>query len=136
MLQVVSESAARLTLSVFLGSPADALDFCLIRSRVPCAGAAVFTTNQFCAAPVVTSKAVLASHAASVGGVVINAGCANACTGEQGLRDAEKMVALGGEVASIPNALVMSTGVIGRMRLARARVRVREQASGTPLILI
>lgn len=89
------------------------LDFALIRSSVPCAAAGVFTTNQFCAAPVLQSRRVLQAFAGQVGGVAINAGCANACTGERGLKDAETMVSLAGRVASMPNALVMSTGVIG-----------------------
>jgi glutamate N-acetyltransferase/amino-acid N-acetyltransferase len=88
-------------------------DFCLIRSATPCSAAGVFTLNQFCAAPVVVSKALLARTAGEgVHGVAINAGCANACTGERGLRDAEEMVNLAKE-AGVDNALVMSTGVIG-----------------------
>lgn len=94
--------------------PADVLDFCLIRSSVPCAAAAVFTQNQFCAAPVLVSKDLLSHHSSSIGGVVINAGCANACTGEGGLKDAKSMVEMSEKEASIPNALVMSTGVIGQ----------------------
>lgn len=95
-----------------LSVPALVYDFCLIRSEAPCAAAGVFTQNQFCAAPVVVSRAQLAGHAASVHGVAINAGCANACTGERGLVDAQEMVALA-EGAGVPHALVMSTGVIG-----------------------
>ena len=73
----------------------------------------MFTTNQFCAAPVVQSKKTLKAFSGVVGGVAINAGCANACTGEKGLRDAAEMTELASRVASIPHALVMSTGVIG-----------------------
>ena len=51
-------------------------------------------------------------QATSIGGVVINSGCANACTGEQGLRDARTMMRLASD-AGIANSLVMSTGVIG-----------------------
>lgn len=107
-------------------------DFCLIRSSTPCAAAGVFTTNQFCAAPVHVSKSVLASHASSVHGVVINAGCANACTGEQGMRDAEEMVRLASGVASTPNALVMSTGVIGPF-LPMEKIRAGFDAAVTTL---
>jgi glutamate N-acetyltransferase/amino-acid N-acetyltransferase len=48
--------------------------------------------------------------------VVINSGNANACTGEQGLKDAEKMSALVGHHLGLPEkeVLVSSTGVIGR----------------------
>src|SRR4051794_8568534 len=87
-------------------------DFCLIRSAAPCSAAGVFTQNQFCAAPVRVSKAQLSSKSADVHGVVINAGCANACTGERGMKDAEEMVRLAAE-HGVKNALVMSTGVIG-----------------------
>jgi glutamate N-acetyltransferase/amino-acid N-acetyltransferase len=47
--------------------------------------------------------------------VVINSGNANACTGEQGLRDAREMAEITGQVLGVPAAhvLVASTGVIG-----------------------
>src|SRR5262245_52507532 len=53
--------------------------------------AAVFTKNRFQAAPVVLSKAALKRSGGFVKGVVINAGCANACSGKAGL-DAAKRV--------------------------------------------
>ncbi|KAJ3331718.1 hypothetical protein HDU91_003275, partial [Kappamyces sp. JEL0680] len=75
----------------------------------PCKAAAVFTKNKFCAAPVQISKKILASQEGLLG-CVVNSGCANACTGEQGLADAAEMsTALGKRPA-----LVMSTGVIGQ----------------------
>ena len=43
---------------------------------------------------------------------MINSGCANACTGEQGLSDAQSMMRMAADVG-VPNSLVMSTGVIG-----------------------
>ena len=92
---------------------ANVSDFCLIRSETPCTAAGVFTLNAFCAAPVVVSKSTLAAHSAAVHGVAINAGCANACTGSQGLTDATEMQRLAADRAAVPNALVMSTGVIG-----------------------
>lgn len=97
----------------FPASPANVSDFCLIRSATPCAAAGVFTLNAFCAAPVVVSKSTLAAHSAAVHGVAINAGCANACTGSQGLTDAAEMQRLAAQRAGVSNALVMSTGVIG-----------------------
>src|SRR5690606_40207690 len=48
--------------------------------------AGVFTRNAFCAAPVTVCREHLA--AAPIRYLVINSGNANACTGEQGLRDA------------------------------------------------
>jgi len=88
-------------------------DFALVRSSSPCSAAAVFTQNSFCAAPVIVSKEQVAQHAHEVGGVVINAGCANACTGTRGEDDARTMVRLAQDQSRIPHALVMSTGVIG-----------------------
>src|SRR4051794_5269840 len=49
------------------------------------AGAAVFTTNRFPAAPVLWSRQVLAGRRARA--VVLNSGGANACTGPEGLHD-------------------------------------------------
>ena len=91
---------------------ADALDFAMIASSAPCSAAAMFTTNRFQAAPVVTCRELLSRHAAAIHGVVVNSGCANACTGEKGLHDAQRMMAMAAE-AGVANCLVMSTGVIG-----------------------
>ena len=44
--------------------------------------------------------------------MVINSGCANACTGAQGLSDAQSMMRMAADVG-VHNSLVMSTGVIG-----------------------
>jgi len=92
------------------------LDLALVSSEVPCRMAAVFTTNRVQAAPVLWDKEALAVNPEGTRAVVINSGCANACTGEQGLRDARQMakqVALA--VGTGPHgALVMSTGVIGQ----------------------
>lgn len=93
------------------------LDLALVRSIMPCVGAAVFTTNLFKAAPVVYDQQAILTNPTNQRGVVINSGCANACTGEAGLRDAEGMAAamaqlLGGD---LQDYLVMSTGVIGQM---------------------
>ena len=84
----------------------------MVASSTPCTAAGVFTTNRFQAAPVQTSRQLLQTHASSVGGVVINSGCANACTGSQGLADAARMQLLA-EQAGLRHSLVMSTGVIG-----------------------
>jgi len=92
------------------------LDLALVVSEVPCQAAAVFTANRVQAAPVLWDKEVLAISPEGVRAVAINSGCANACTGEQGLRDAQQMVrqvalALG---TGPHGVLVMSTGVIGQ----------------------
>jgi glutamate N-acetyltransferase/amino-acid N-acetyltransferase len=91
------------------------LDLALVAADVPCVSAAVFTTNQVQAAPVLYDRQLLA-HAGTAQGVVINSGCANACTGARGLRDAATMAGLvEAELGwASGSALVMSTGVIGQ----------------------
>lgn len=75
--------------------------------------AGVFTKNAFCAAPVTLCREHLAT--APIRYLIINSGNANACTGEQGLRDAratcEAIAALKG--ISPEQVLPFSTGVIG-----------------------
>jgi len=88
-------------------------DLAIVRSTTPAVGAAVWTTNRILAAPVVLSRANLES--AEPQAVVVNAGVANAATGEGGHADAvqtaeEAAAALGLEPAEI---VVLSTGVIG-----------------------
>ncbi|KAI9101718.1 hypothetical protein DFS34DRAFT_427648 [Phlyctochytrium arcticum] len=89
------------------------------------AASAVFTQNSFAAAPVQVSKAAIKESAGGVGvqALIVNSGCANACTGDKGLEDAWKMVktvdaAMANEGQtnpdSHPHTLVMSTGVIGQ----------------------
>jgi glutamate N-acetyltransferase / amino-acid N-acetyltransferase len=76
--------------------------------------AGVFTTNQFCAAPVIVCEEHLRSSSTTAG-VLINAGIANACTGEVGLmraRETTRLVAQALDVAP-EQILVASTGVIG-----------------------
>lgn len=90
-------------------------DLALIASRLPCRAAGVFTRNAFPAAPVLYDRQVLEFNASGIHGVVINSGCANACTGTPGMANArltaEKVEQqLGAGDSSI---LVMSTGVIG-----------------------
>ncbi len=92
-----------------------ALDLALIVSDAPCSAAGVFTQNRFPAAPVLYDKAALQANPTAMRAVVINAGNANACTGEQGLAAAAHMAALAEAALGLPagSALVMSTGVIG-----------------------
>jgi len=71
----------------------NALDLALVHSQRPCVAAAVFTTNAFKAAPVLYDQRILAANPAGLRAVVINSGCANACTGDQGLRNAEATAA-------------------------------------------
>ena len=64
-------------------------DLALIVSDVPAVVAGMFTTNQVCAAPVQISRKVAAKNLARA--IVVNSGNANACTGKQGMLDAESM---------------------------------------------
>ena len=64
-------------------------DVAVIMSTVPAATGAVFTQNKICAAPVLISREVNKRPDAQA--IVVNSGCANACTGEQGLADAKAM---------------------------------------------
>ena len=81
--------------------------------------AGVFTTNRVVAAPVVWSRRLLTGQEGGRPGharaVVLNSGSANACTGEQGLRDTEATAArAAGLLRTEPGqVLVCSTGVIG-----------------------
>lgn len=88
-------------------------DVAVIYSTVPAATGAVFTQNKMCAAPVLVSRKVAAKPYAQA--IVVNSGCANACTGEQGLKDAEAMQAQAAGLLGVePEAVyVCSTGVIG-----------------------
>ena len=92
-----------------------ALDLALVWADAPCAAAGVFTTNRVQAAPVLVDRAALAATGGRARGVLANAGCANAVTGERGMADAKRMQALGAGAAGGPpdEMLVLSTGVIG-----------------------
>ena len=74
------------------GGDGQRLDIALVRSEPPAAAAGVFTTNTVKAAPVVISQLTL-RRGTPIGGLVVNAGNANACTGAQGFRDALRMCA-------------------------------------------
>jgi glutamate N-acetyltransferase/amino-acid N-acetyltransferase len=90
------------------------LDLALIVSDRECAAAGVFTTNKVKAAPVILSHEHLAGGTARA--VISNAGNANACTGEAGLRDARRTAELVARELEIApeEVLVASTGVIGK----------------------
>jgi glutamate N-acetyltransferase/amino-acid N-acetyltransferase len=91
------------------------LDLALIVSDRPAAAAAVFTTNRAQAAPVVVSREHLSASGGVARAVIINSGCANACTGEAGVRAAREMAAETARAVDCPaeQVLVASTGVIG-----------------------
>ena len=88
-------------------------DLALIASEVPATVAGMFTTNQVCAAPVKVCVERMKKGTARA--VVINSGNANACTGKQGLQDAQEMVRYTERALNFPkgSVLVGSTGRIG-----------------------
>ena len=67
---------------------ADRKDLLIIRLAQGSSVAGVFTQNAFCAAPVTLCKQHLAAGK-GIHALVINTGCANAGTGEQGMKDAQ-----------------------------------------------
>src|SRR5947208_16944232 len=90
-------------------------DLALLVSDVPAQAAAVFTTNKAVAAPVVVSREHLSRSGGVARAVVVNSGCANACTGDEGLALAREMTAQTARLVGCPveQVLVASTGVIG-----------------------
>ena len=90
------------------------LDLGILFSEAPCVATALFTTNRVKAAPIVLCQERLQGGRAVA--VVVNSGCANAFTGEQGLRDAVEMAGLAAERLGVSpeDVLVASTGVIGQ----------------------
>jgi glutamate N-acetyltransferase/amino-acid N-acetyltransferase len=92
-----------------------ALDLALLVADGPATAAAVFTTNKAQAAPVLVSREHLAHSGGRARAVIVNSGCANACTGPEGMavaRSAADFVAsMTGCTAD--QVLVASTGVIG-----------------------
>lgn len=89
-------------------------DLALIVSDAPATAAALFTTNQVRAAPVLVGRQRIARRG-KIQAVVVNSGNANACTGKRGLRDAAETCRRAGELLGIDPELVFpsSTGVIG-----------------------
>jgi glutamate N-acetyltransferase/amino-acid N-acetyltransferase len=90
-------------------------DLALLVSDTPAAAAAVFTTNVAQAAPILVSRENLRSSGGQAVAIVVNSGCANACTGPDGYAHAVEMSnRTAHAVGCSPDAvLVASTGVIG-----------------------
>jgi glutamate N-acetyltransferase/amino-acid N-acetyltransferase len=77
--------------------------------------AAVFTKNAFQAAPVVLAKQAIKKSGGRVKGVVVNAGCANAVTGKEGMDAAKRVQKRAATLlqCSENEIFLASTGVIG-----------------------
>jgi glutamate N-acetyltransferase/amino-acid N-acetyltransferase len=89
-------------------------DFALLYSQVPAAAAGVFTTNRVKAAPVLLCRERVKSGKGRA--ILVNSGCANACTGQRGIRDGQR---LSRQIASAlkidpREVFLASTGVIGK----------------------
>lgn len=112
------------------------LDVAVVISDRPATAAGVFTQNRVCAAPVQVSRSRVPAE--GVRGIVVCAGNANACTGEQGLADARRMTDVLAAELGVPaeKVLVCSTGVIGRplpMGLLEPAIReATASAAATP----
>lgn len=112
---------------VAAGIKASGLDLALIVADRPVPTAAVFTSSAAPAAPVQLSRRHVADGVARA--VILNSGCANAATGDQGRADAAEMIAsvAGALEADTTDVLVCSTGIIGTfLPIGRIRAAVPE----------
>jgi glutamate N-acetyltransferase/amino-acid N-acetyltransferase len=118
--------------AVASGIKPDRLDLALLVAEGPCTAGGVFTTNLAQAAPVVVSREHLAGGRARA--IVVNAGRANAGTGEGGLADARETAEAAARAAGCPagEVVVASTGVIG-VRLPMEKVRAGLAEAGRRL---
>jgi len=110
-------------------------DLAAVFSDRPAAAAGTFTTNAIRASSVDWCEAILPSQ--KIRAILCNAGCANACTGDQGVRDTAGMAAIAGVELGVPqkSVLVASTGVIGKYlpmeRIADAMPKLAAALSST-----
>jgi glutamate N-acetyltransferase/amino-acid N-acetyltransferase len=91
----------------------DKLDLGVVCSEVPCNSAGTFTTNKLRSPSVVLNEQRVSAGRVQV--IVCNSGVANACVGEQGMKDAIEMAALAGRHLDLDPELVLpsSTGMVG-----------------------
>jgi glutamate N-acetyltransferase/amino-acid N-acetyltransferase len=107
---------------------ASALDLVVLAADAPASAAALFTRNLAQAAPVTVSREHIERAHGVARAVVVNSGCANACTGAEGLAHARRMATETAEaVGCAPQeVLVASTGVIGvALRIDRVVAGIR-----------
>jgi glutamate N-acetyltransferase/amino-acid N-acetyltransferase len=90
-------------------------DLALFISESPAHAAGIFTKNIVKAAPVLTDIERL-EKGGKFSGIIANSGCANACTGDKGKKDAENMCSMVEKSFNFENGSVLcaSTGVIGQ----------------------
>ena len=109
-----------------------ARDLALVYSVRPCAAAALFTTSAIVGAPIFFNQAILSRNRENIRAIMINAGQANAGTGQQGLADAVECAKLAADELEVPrdSVLLMSTGQIGvPLPMHRMRDAVRRAVS-------
>lgn len=89
-------------------------DLGIIVCDTPASAAAVYTLNVIQAAPIKVTKESIAKEG-KIQAVIVNSGNANACTGEQGEKDAYTMRRVAADKFSLPEhyVAVASTGIIG-----------------------
>ncbi len=99
---------------VFAGIKASAEDVAILCSDTPATVGGVFTTNAVQAAPVRWCKALVQRGIARA--VVVNSGCANACTGSEGVAANARVAEDAGDALSIDaeEIAICSTGTIGK----------------------
>lgn len=99
---------------VHCGIKKELLDLAVVVSENEAVCAGCFTSNEVKAAPVIISKEHL-TKSKTIKGVIINSGCANTCTGQEGFNNAKGMAKLSASLlGTFPEKmLVCSTGRIG-----------------------
>ena len=97
-------------------SPTHKNDLGMIVSDVPCAAAAVYTTNKVKGAPIIVTKKNLKKTGGVARAVIVNSKNANTCNAD-GEEKAEKMCSLAANALGIKSEeiIVASTGVIGQV---------------------
>ncbi len=109
----------------------DRLDLGLIYCPQEAVCAGVFTRNLVKAAPVLLGQEIVKKKVARA--ILVNSGCANACTGERGLEQAQTLLkALAQELDLLPDSILpASTGVIGAyLPLEKMLPKLRELGQG------
>ena len=107
-------------------------DLSLIVSDGPASAAGVFTINLAKAPPIYLCQDHLASSGGRAVAIVTNSGCANACTGPQGVADAKEMAQLTALTLGCKedHVLVASTGVIGvNLKMDKLRAGIPQAAA-------
>jgi glutamate N-acetyltransferase / amino-acid N-acetyltransferase len=107
-------------------------DLSLIVSDTPASAAAMFTLNLAKAPPLFVCEDHLKSTRGQATAIITNSGCANACTGPQGMADAKEMAQITAQALGCRNdqVLVASTGVIGvNLKMDKIRSGVPQAVS-------